>query len=166
MTRTQRDGFTLIELLVVTSVGVLLLTGVVVAYNSFFRRQSSFASAQEVISTLQMAQTRARSGDRPSDCLEFTGYQVRGQAGQSHYFLEALCDGDPVESVQYALLPNEIFVEPFTFLFPPLPGSVAANDTVIGITQLGNPGTPPIPRYEFTVTTQGQIQGGSYVREN
>ena len=164
-THLAKSGFTLIELIVVTTIGVLLLTGSVVAYNSFFRRQSSFSSAQEVISVLQQAQSRARSGDKPEeDCSAFEGFRVSASASQPSYVLQTLCDGEVVESVTYQLRSGEVFVNPFSVVFAPLPGSVAASDVTVRITQLGNSGNPPVPRYEFVVNQNGVIEGGTYVR--
>jgi hypothetical protein len=68
--------------------------------------------------------------------------------------------------VTYTLRSGEVFSGTFDFTFTPLPGTVAAADTTIRITQLGNSGNPPAPRYEFVVTRQGVINEGTYVQAN
>lgn len=162
----SNHGFTLIELLVVTTVGVLMLSGAVIAYNSFLQRQISFSSGQVIISLLRQAQIQARSGDKPAaDCTTLTGYRVSGEAGQQQFFVDVICDGnliEPVERRVQELTPAEVFVSSFSMLFPSLPGSVAATDQTIGIKQLGN--TESTPRFEIPVSGGGVIGEGTYVR--
>lgn len=160
-------GFTLIELLVVTTVGVLMLSGAVVAYNSFLQRQINFSSGQVIISVLRQAQIQARSGDKPEqDCGTLTGYRVHGREDTQQYFVDVVCDGnisDPVERRTFNLTSSELFTTDFAIFFPVLPGAVSPTDQVIGMKQLGN--TRNVPRFEIPISAQGVIGEGVYVRE-
>lgn len=161
--RRYSSGFTLIELLVVSAIGILMLTGVVLAYNRLFRRQTSFSSAQEVASILRQAQSRSRSGDKPAqNCTQLNGYRVVANANTSTYTLQVRCDGGIAESVSYQLKGNDVFRTAFAVTFPPLPGPVPEGAVTVSITELGSGG---LPRYDFQVTAQGVVLEGQYVRE-
>lgn len=85
-----QTAFTLIELLVVISVIAILFTIGMAAYNEFNRSQMLSQSAKSLKNDLRMAQSKALSGEKPTDCTgTLEGYQV--VFTNNSYTLNALC---------------------------------------------------------------------------
>lgn len=162
--RRSNSGFTFIELLIAATVGIVLLTSSIVAYNAFLNRQTSIQSAQAVRSLLQQAQTRARNGDKAiSSCTTLNGYQVSGTVNTGTYALSIVCNGSATNLDTFTLLEGEVFTASFTVIYPVLPGPISATTTTIGIKKAVTVGNTP--RYEFTVNTQGVVEEGEYIEE-
>jgi len=111
-------GFTLVELLVTITIISLVFSIGLVQYNRFNRRQILTKAKDQLISDLRLTQSKALSGEKPSDCgvgplsghkLEFTS--------NSNYQITAVCDSDVVVSAGLSLTegvikqagPDEIF---------------------------------------------------------
>jgi len=111
-------GFTLVELLVTVTIITLVFSIGLTQYNRFNRRQILVKAKDQLISDLRLTQSRALSGEKPSDCgadllsghkLEFTN--------NSDYQITAVCDSDVVvksglslaEGVTKQAGPDEVF---------------------------------------------------------
>jgi|GEM_PF-2763375 len=70
-----KSGFTLIELLVSMGISLLIIAIGVINYLDFNTRQKILGSARELETLIQLAQTKARSGDL-ADCNQLDSYQV------------------------------------------------------------------------------------------
>jgi len=88
--RRSALGFTLIELLVsVAIIGLLSAVGLS-SYVQFNRRQILVSAVRTLLNDLRLAQSKAESGERPSECVgDLSGYQVTIQT--SGYKIEANC---------------------------------------------------------------------------
>ena len=70
-------GFTLIELLIVLGVLVFITAVSIPAYNSFSKKQTLNAEAEKMVSYLQLAQEKARSGDKgANETANVLGYFI------------------------------------------------------------------------------------------
>lgn len=99
------SGYTLIELLVVTSIMALLFVVGMAAYNQFNRTQVLQQAALDLKNNLRLAQNKALSGEKPSDCGTLEGYKVIFSA--TGYQIRPRCDQDkaptPAAVKNYAL---------------------------------------------------------------
>lgn len=97
-------GFTLIELLV-TSLAVGLILTIGLANYTRIRRQQAFHQAvKNVLADMRLAQDKAISGEKPTDCrptsppyYELIGYQFEFSDTGDSYQIRALCQGLEVE---------------------------------------------------------------------
>lgn len=87
-------GFTLIELAISVAIMGILIGGGMVSYIDFNRRQTLQSAAAQVKSTIRAAQSRAVSGEKPTDgtCSQLLGYKV--DVGQSDLTISAKCTND------------------------------------------------------------------------
>jgi len=116
MRKTCR-GFTLIELLITISIIGLLFSLGIARYTDFNRRQSFDQAVLEFKGNLRLAQQKALSGEKDSDCdfnldgwvlvyVSEDGYQIHGKCGASDSF-----------GVRSFTLPSGVT---FTSSFPPI----------------------------------------------
>ncbi len=124
-------GFTLIELMVVFALMGIIVTGGVVSYSSYNKKQGLQMGAADVVNMLTSAKAKAISQVKPSACAGRTlnGYQVRVTKSGADYSLQAVCGGTsyPISSKK---LPQDV-----TF------GSGSLN-TIFFTVSSGNSSTP------------------------
>ncbi len=154
--RSAQGGFTFLELLVTTTLGLMVLGGVLASYRTFGIRQARAESARAVIGTLQRAQRRARSGEKPIDnCGTLNGYRVWAGAGTQQYGVSIRCDGDDEdrEGQFYQLKDQEYFQTGFDVVFSPHAGPILSEPATVEIGPLSG-GTS---YYSFVIEQNGII---------
>lgn len=97
-------GFTLIELLITLTVIGLLFSFGFVNFRDYSRRQHLIGVGTMFKGDLRLAQGKALSGERPDNCINLTGYDIRITG--SSYRIVADCDID--RDVKEVLLPVDI----------------------------------------------------------
>jgi len=147
-------GFTLIEFLVVmTIMGVLFGIGVA-QYINFNRSQILEQAAQELKNNLRLAQTKATTGEKPTECTTtLEGYQVSFSLPRT-YQIQAKCGGSLVGTPKIFNLPSvvEFSSLPSPLLFKVLAqGTNLNNNLTISLSAFGQ--IKPV-----TVTKEGKIE--------
>ena len=102
-------GFTLIELIVVFGTIAFLSVVGIASYVSYSQSQSLQAATQELVTTIQLAKSRANSQVKPPICLNMPldGYSVVVSIANSTYTLNVVCS-DISFPLQTTTLPNNI----------------------------------------------------------
>lgn len=91
------SGFSLIELLVTITIITLVFSIGLTQYNRFNRRQILIKAKDQLISDLRLTQSKALSGEKPSDCGvdPLSGHKLEF-ISNSDYQITAVCDSDVV----------------------------------------------------------------------
>ncbi len=147
----QKQGFTLIEILIVISVIAIISVTGIAALSTFQTNQLMNVTAKDLVSTLNLAKSRARTQVKPKVCIDpepdlvLDGYGVRlcssvflPGCGSDYegYELYVKCGGNVITT---ALLSKKMpsgyeFKQPGTtgdFFFPVLEGGVEADGDII-----------------------------------
>lgn len=151
-----QPGFTLIELLVTAGLTMILVGGVLAAYNNFNSRQGHVQTARNVLANVERAKSRSLVGDKPeSTCLSLEGYRVRMVQNTAVYTVSVRCEGSAsdLETEQFTLPSGYLFQTGADVLFPPLSGNVAAQDQPVNILQSSSGQV-----YRFVIKTNGAIE--------
>jgi len=125
----KQKGFTLIELMVTISIAAVLGTLSIAGFNTFNQSQMLRTSADDVVTMLNLAKSRAQSQIKigascASNPLE--GYRVDISIAGGSYTLSSVC-GTP-NSLQAKSLPQNIEFDsasPASFFFPVLSGGTS-----------------------------------------
>lgn len=91
----------------------LLLTGLIIAnYNSYNDIQVLKQAALTLKNNFRFAQSKAMSGDKPSQCTQLSGYSVTF-TDASDYSIRALCNPEGLEgAAQNVTLPAGVMFSP------------------------------------------------------
>lgn len=127
-------GFTLVELLVVFSVLSILAVSSLVSFTSYSRSQAVNNEKNALITTLNVARSRAQSQVKPASCAGQTlsGYMVSINTSSETYTLRAFCSSS-IQPISTTTLPSgvEVFsASPADYFFPILTGA-ATNGTIV-----------------------------------
>ena len=121
---SSKKGFTLIELLVSLAIFALILSFLVVGYNTFRTSRQLSLAAGELQTQLRLVRTKAIAGEKPSSgCDTLDGYRVEYVGG--NIFYTALCNGgNPVGEQKQVVIKTEIdSIDAFdSFIFEALTG--------------------------------------------
>jgi len=125
----KQKGFTLVELLTVVSlmaiVGIISIAG----FSSYNQSQAIQTSAENVVTMLNLARSRAQSQIKPVGCIgTLQGYRVQVTTPRS-YSLYVICDSNSTPiSQQGKVLPSNLeFSFGISIFFPVIKGgSIAA----------------------------------------
>ncbi len=155
---TSQGGFTLLEMLIATVV-MMMMTGIGLAsYLRFTERQTLRNAGKELQTYMRAAQSRARSGDRPTGCAQLFGYAVTGANGGVQIQLSAVCEnGVEVVTDTYTLPSGSTLGGALDMTFGSLKGGVTGAGTVTLISGA--------QEYEFTVSQGGEIGDGDIVAQ-
>lgn len=134
----RQKGFTLIELLVAISITAVLGTLGVAGFTNYNQAQALQTSANEVVTMLNLAKSRAQSQIKPtalcSSPNSLSGYTVVITAPSS-YLMELNCSNgsNPVINEQNKKLPVNLSISanPTSFLFPVQTGGGTSGQIVI-----------------------------------
>ncbi len=146
-------GFTLIELVVSIAIG-LFLTGLIIAnYNSYNDIQVLKQAALTLKNNFRFAQSKAMSGDKPSQCTQLSGYSVTF-TDASDYSIQALCAPEGLAGAsQKVTLPGGVILSP-------QPGAITFNVLSRGTT-LDAPVTITLAgfgkQYDLVVNPSGDV---------
>lgn len=170
VTKRSPAGFTLIELIVAFTIIAILSVISVASYVSFSRNQAVDNEANQLISVLNLAKSKAQSQVKPSSCTTSLGptnqalseYRVLIEPiPNNRYSLVAVCAGSlisiPIEGSSniYHKFPSPITVSAtnYTISFNVLSGVVAPST----ITLTGNWVGQPISKV-ITLNSDGTVQ--------
>lgn len=124
-------GFTLIELIVVFSIIVFLSTVGLASYFSYSQVQILTSSANEFVTTIQLAKSRANSQVKPPEryCSgQLDGYSVVINITNREYRLGVICGGNASNNpLLTKILPRDITFDEVTttnIFFPIIQGGV------------------------------------------
>lgn len=143
---SPQKGFTLIELMIVLSVTAVLGTLGIAGFTSFNQTQILQTSANEVVTMLNLAKSRALSQVKlgsscsaPSQILE--GYNVDISITNNSYTLSSRCF-EATNNLDTKTLPQNVTFEtpdtfPTSFFFPVLSGGAQKTPGKIVITGFG-----------------------------
>lgn len=133
MSNVQK-GFTLIELIVVFSTIAFLSIIGIASYRSYGESQALVSSAQDFVTTIQLAKSRANSQVKPPDCQGqlLDGYNV--DISTNTYALNVVCSGNSFP-LQTVTLPNNITFDQdktttLKVFFPVITGAVGGGGTI------------------------------------
>ena len=128
-TRALPLGFTIIELLVSSAVFIILLSVGLANYSRINRQQIFHQTVKNVLEDLRLAQDKALSGEKPSECrppanVLLAGYRVTINPDNRSYEIRSVCEGlaqEPVcksaalrTGVTITQKPDEIFFRVLT----------------------------------------------------
>ncbi len=126
--RLGQEGFTFIELMVVASITVILGIFGIAGFNNYNKVQVLQNTANELITTLNLARSRASSQvklcNSPIQVLE--GYSIDISIVNKTYTLKSRCSGD-VKEINQKKLPNDVSFKntsKTSFFFPIIAGGV------------------------------------------
>jgi prepilin-type N-terminal cleavage/methylation domain-containing protein len=142
--RNCEKGFSLLEMIVVLSVLTILSTIGIASFSSGSKRATVETATNELISTLQLARSRAISQVKPENLMkcngELRGYKVEINisGNRNEYDLAVVCEVPPnpptTNSILTKTLPNNVTFNDGTtqtsFFFPILTGSVEGSGVV------------------------------------
>lgn len=153
--RSRRAGFTLVEILIVLSIFILLVTGALVTYRTFSRRQQVLQSALNVQEALRFAQKKARVGEKPPGCQTLQGYSVRGTTSSQILSLYAECSNQDYLVSTLRLVGTAQLSQNITVVFQVISGGVSGTGNI----DLNNASFS----YRFTVNRGGEISPGDFL---
>jgi Tfp pilus assembly protein FimT len=135
-------GYTFLELLLVTAVmGILVIMGVA-AYRQFNDRQKVVQAAQDLVTSLRLAQQDLEAGIKPSGCV-LDSYRLTFTSGSSDVGVCIWCNGDT--SCSHALadikIKNGIQVTSSTTTVKFRPLGAGSDETQIKLGPVGNQAT-------------------------
>lgn len=116
-TKKLVSGFTLLELIIVVII-ITTFVGLSIAnYNRFNEEKKLEEQTKQLIDVLDLASKKASSGDIPTSCSSFEGYEVQTTA--SSYSFYRCCDGN-CTLVRTYTLPTNFSLSVRTVRFKPL----------------------------------------------
>lgn len=130
----RQKGFTLIELMVVLSITAVLGTFGIAGFVNYNKSQVLQTSANEVVTMLSLARSRAQSQIKPSGCIgDLSGYSVKISIPKTHTLYVRCSIGPEIKiDQQDKLLPaNLTFNSGNSFFFPIKTGGVQAPGQII-----------------------------------
>ena len=102
----KNNGFTLIELIIVVAT-ISLFVGISVAYyNNFSENKKLESEARKFANVLNLAKSKASSGESYSNCNNFTGYRISVNA--DNYTLNFCCNNSCTTQIMASDLPDDI----------------------------------------------------------
>ena len=131
----NRSGFTLIELIVVFGTIAFISTIGIASYVNYSQSQSIQAATQDLVTTIQLAKSRANSQVKPPLCQGqlLDGYRVVISIVNKQYSLDVVCGGN-VYPLSTTKLPNNIRFDQSTnvanLFFAIITGAVEGNGTI------------------------------------
>lgn len=129
----NRRGFTLIELIVVFSTIAFLSIIGIASYRTYSESQILESLAQDFVTTVQLAKSRANSQVKPPVCVgQLDGYSVV-ISNVNQYVLNVVCSGNSFP-LQTTALPNNIqFSQDAlgTIFFAIITGAVSGNGNIV-----------------------------------
>lgn len=145
---TKVSGFTLIELLIVISILAVLGSAGVASFVSYSRSQTLNTAALDIVTTLQVARSRAATQIKKSDCngkiLDGYRFNICKLSGSDcnpsslDYELVAVCGGGNSTTVittkslpsQVSWNTNNSFTPPLMVTFPIIKGGAIGSGTI------------------------------------
>lgn len=135
--KVENKGFTLIELIVVFGTIAFISTIGIASYVNYSQSQSIQAATQDLVTTIQLAKSRANSQVKPplSYCQgQLDGYSVVISILNNQYSLDVVCGGN-VYPLSTTKLPNNIRFDQATtsvtkLFFAIITGAVEGNGTI------------------------------------
>lgn len=139
--KVENKGFTLIELIVVFGTIAFISTIGIASYVNYSQSQSIQAATQDLVTTIQLAKSRANSQVKPplSYCQgQLDGYSVVISILNNQYSLGVVCGGNAPYPLSTTKLPNNIRFDQATtsvtkLFFAIITGAVEGNG-IIAIT--------------------------------
>jgi Tfp pilus assembly protein FimT len=155
--RSNTGAFTLIELIVVISITMILTGGALVRYSAYAEQQRVVQAGQNFASNLELARSKALTGEKPPGCTTLTGYQVISDS-TTVYHVSAVCT-NATYTISTVTTGRGTTIVPFPpITFEPLTyGTSLASDTSIVIQ-----GSNTATQYLVQVTTGGGIEKKEY----
>ena len=156
------SGFTLIELLVTTAIMVLVVGGGIAGFIGFNDRQTIISAVDVTKEALQVAQSKANSGEL-GGCSKLKGWKVVN--GNTQIQVQSICTNLAVGTTKAYTLPTGVtasFNPNSTILFNVLSGPIELTTNPSGylditLTQGGN------NSYLFGVDQGGQVTSGDWI---
>jgi prepilin-type N-terminal cleavage/methylation domain-containing protein len=150
----RQAGFTLVELMIVIVLFVMLTSGAVLSYRSFYQRQQVLQSAKNVQEAMRFAQKKSRVGEKPPGCQTLNGYIVRGNSSSPTITLTADCTNADYTVTTVSLVGNARLVSNLNTTFLVITGGVINPDMVS--VAYGS------YMYTFEVNEGGEITDGDF----
>lgn len=132
-----QKGFTLIEISIVISILAIISTVGLASFVNYSRKQTLQSSADQLITTLNLAKSRAFSQVKPQECNSqpLNGYKVVISETNNSFELDAVCSGNVFKISESSLYQGLSFSGSDTtstsFLFPVISGGVIGSGTVV-----------------------------------
>jgi type II secretory pathway pseudopilin PulG len=109
-------GFTLIEVVVSIGIALALVGSVIVNYNGYNDAQTVKQAALTLKNNIRFAQSKANTGEKPSNCTQLLGYQISFTSNS--YTIQASCEPEGLSG-------NSIAVTfPTSLVFNPVPSAI------------------------------------------
>ncbi len=149
----KKNGYTFIEIMIAVTLALLVAGGGIAAYINLNDKQTLVTNGKQVQILMRTAQTKARSGDKPSGCVKLLSYIV-SIPGPSYntVVLSAECSNTTYQVSSYTF-PNNVQGS----------GAISMHFLVLqgGVTGSGNVSIIYKARqYAFTVNPGGDITEG------
>lgn len=152
---TKKSGFTLLELLISVTIMMLLVGLGVASFITFNERQQLVGAAKELQEFFRSAQTRSRTGDIPTGCGTFSGYNVQMAIDNPSVQMYAVCSTGNVLRSEKTLTGSVRPTVAINMTFLSLKGGVTNASSVVLRLPSGD------LTYSFRVTEGGEITQGN-----
>jgi prepilin-type N-terminal cleavage/methylation domain-containing protein len=153
--RRFTSGFTMIELLVAITILLLLLGSGIASYVRLNDKQTLVTNGRKLQLYFRTAQKRARVGDKPTGCVNLTGYSVVAAAVDAAVVqLNAICTNATYLDDSFTLPAGVAPQTAINVQFKVLQGGASPPSTIT-LTGSGK-------SFSFTIGAGGDISEGTY----